>query len=180
MKKKTTENNNAEEQELKQEQEENTDENQHDQPDVEIQEAPSEEEVLSNKLLRLQADFLNYKNRTEKEKFTTYGGAVSDVIKDLLPVIDNLERALEVDKSQGDDFKKGIEMIYTQFYSILDKKGLKQIEALNKAFDHNVHYGVAFEAETEAEDGTVIEVFQKGYTVNDKVIRPSMVKIAKK
>lgn len=150
------------------------------QSDETKQEKSDEEESLHNKLVRLQADFLNYKNRTEKEKFSTYGNAVADVIKDLLPVLDNLERALETDKSDDNSFKDGIQMICTQFMGLLNKKGLKEIEALNKSFDHNVHYGVAFDAESEAEDETIIEVFQKGYMVNDKVIRPSMVKIAKK
>ena len=140
----------------------------------------AEEDSLHNKMLRLQADFLNYKNRTEKEKITTYGNAVADLIKDLLPVIDNLERAIEAEKSECDSFKEGVVMIYNQLHDILAKKGLKEIEALDKPFDHNVHYGVAFDSESEKEDGTVIEVFQKGYTVNDRVIRPSMVKIVKK
>lgn len=140
----------------------------------------AEEESLNNKLLRLQADFLNYKNRTEKEKFLTYGNAVSDVLNDLLPVLDNLERALSTDQSENNSFKDGIQMVYTQFVGILDKRGLKEIEALNKQFDHNLHYGVAFDCECEEEDGTIIEVLQKGYTVNDKVIRPAMVRIAKK
>jgi len=140
----------------------------------------AEEESLNNKLLRLQADFLNYKNRTEKEKTSTYCNAVADVINCLLPVVDNLERALATDTSVDNSFKNGIQMVYTQFIGILDKKGLKEIEALNKPFDHNVHYGVAYDDSSEEEDGTVIEVLQKGYAINDKVIRPSMVRIAKK
>lgn len=137
-------------------------------------------ENLNNKLLRLQADYLNYKNRTEKEKTATYCNAVADVIQDLLTVVDNLERALKTDTSIDNNFKDGVQMIYDQFVGILDKKGLREIEALHKPFDHNLHYGVAFDAGSEEEDGTVIEVFQKGYIVNNKVIRPSMVKIAKK
>lgn len=140
----------------------------------------AEEESLTTKLLRLQADFLNYKNRTEKEKTTTYGNAVSDVISCLLPVVDNLERALEADTSADNSFKDGVQMIYTQLMGILEKKGLKEIEALHKPFDHNIHYGVAFDDNSQEPDGTVIEVLQKGYTVNDRVIRPSMVRIAKK
>lgn len=153
--------------------------------EVQPEPTPGEEEKkaedeLHNKLLRLQADFLNYKSRTEKERITTYGNAVSDVIKDLLPVIDNLERAIEAEKSELGSFKEGVVMIYNQLHDILAKRGMKEIEAIDKPFDHNIHYGVAFDAESEKEDGTVIEVFQKGYTVNDRVIRPSMVKIVKK
>jgi molecular chaperone GrpE len=140
----------------------------------------AKEENLNNKLLRLQADFLNYKNRTEKDKFSTYGNAVSDVIKDLLPVLDNLERAIEAEESEDNSFKDGVKMIYTQFVGLLNKRGLKEIEAMGKQFDYNVHYGVSFDSESKEEDGTIIEVLQKGYTVSDKVIRPSMVRIAKK
>lgn len=137
-------------------------------------------EAVNNRLLRLQADFLNFKARTEKEKLTTYGDAVSDVICNLLPVIDNLERAIAANNSENDSFKEGVAMVYNQLMGILDKKGLKEIEALHKPFDHNLHNGVAFEESDEYEDGTVIDVLQKGYTVNDKLIRPSMVRISKK
>lgn len=140
----------------------------------------AEVEILNNRLLRLQADFLNYKSRTEKEKIATYGNAISDVILELLPVVDNLERALAADKSETDTFKDGVQMVYTQLSGILNKKGLKEVDALHKQFDHNVHYGVAFEASDDYEDGTIIDVLQKGYTINDKLIRPAMVRICKK
>lgn len=136
-------------------------------------------EQLNNKLLRLQADFLNYRARTEKEKITTYSNAVSDILLDLLPVVDNLERALSAENSEGSSFKKGVQMVYDQFMGILNKKGLKEVDSLHKPFDHNVHYGVGFEANEEYDDGIIIDVLQKGYTVNDKCIRPSMVRIVK-
>jgi molecular chaperone GrpE len=139
----------------------------------------AEEENLQNKLVRLQADFLNYKARTEKEKTAAYGNAAADVVKDLLEVVDNLERAITAEANVS-SLKEGVQMVYTQFMGILNKKGLKEIDALNKPFDANIHYGVAFDSECDAEDNTVIEVFQKGYTFNERVIRPSMVKIAKK
>jgi molecular chaperone GrpE len=139
-----------------------------------------EVEILNNRLLRLQADFLNYKSRTEKEKLSSYSNAVSDMILDLLPVVDNLERALNTDKSENNTFKEGVQMVYTQLIGILDKKGLKEVESLHKQFDHNVHYGVAFEASDEFEDGIILDVLQKGYTVNDKLVRPAMVRICRK
>lgn len=147
----------------------------------EAEETKNSEELeqLNNKLVRLQADFLNYKARTEKEKITTYSNAVSDLMLDMLPVVDNLERALSADNSEGSSFKEGVQMVYDQFMSILNKKGLKEVECLHKPFDHNVHYGVGFEANEEYDDGIIIDVLQKGYTVNDKCIRPSMVRIAK-
>ena len=142
--------------------------------------AQTEIKNLNDRLLRLQADFLNYKARTEKEKTSTYSSAVSDFVLDLLPVVDNLERAIATDTSETDSFKEGVMMVYNQLMGILDKKGLKEVEALHKPFDHNVHYGVAFEASDEYEDGTVIDVLQKGYAVNEKCIRPAMVRICKK
>jgi molecular chaperone GrpE len=146
----------------------------------EIKKKNEEIEALNNRLLRLQADYLNYKARTEKEKLTTYGDAVADVICNLLPVIDNLERAIAAEKSETDNFKEGVVMVYNQLMGILGKKGLKEIEALHKPFDHNLHYGVAFEECEEYDDGIIIDVLQKGYTVNDKLIRPAMVRICKK
>ncbi|WP_313342910.1 nucleotide exchange factor GrpE [Sedimentibacter sp.] len=137
-------------------------------------------EQLNNKLVRLQADFLNYKARTEKEKISTYSNTVSDFILDLLPVADNLERALSAENSEGSSFKEGVQMVYDQFMSILNKKGLKEIEALHKPFDHNVHYGVGFEDNDKYDDGIIIDVLQKGYTVKDKCIRPSMVRICRR
>ncbi|HHZ02007.1 MAG TPA: nucleotide exchange factor GrpE [Tissierellia bacterium] len=148
---------------------------------TETDEEKSEDlESLKNRMLRLQADFLNYKNRTEKEKLSTYNDAVSAVIKDLLPVIDNLERAIAADDSENNNYKEGVIMVYNQLMETLKKKGLEEIEALHKPFDHNLHYGVAFEECEEYEDGTVIEVLQKGYTVKDRLIRPAMVRICRK
>lgn len=152
----------------------------HETEDEEIKRKNEEIETLNNRLLRLQADHLNYKTRTEKEKVTTYGDAVSGVICDLLPVIDNLERAIDADTQESDSFKEGVVMVYNQLMGILDKKGLKEVEALHKPFDHNLHYGVAFEECEEYDDGIIIDVLQKGYTVNDKLIRPAMVRICKK
>jgi molecular chaperone GrpE len=141
--------------------------------------AQAEIKNLNDRLLRLQADFLNYKARTEKEKTSTYSNAVADVMLDMLPVVDNLERAIAADKTETDSFKEGVVMVYNQLMGILNKKGLKEVEALHKPFDHNVHYGVGYEASDEFEDGIIIDVLQKGYTFNDKCIRPAMVRIAK-
>ena len=146
----------------------------------EIKKKNEEIESLNNRLLRLQADFLNFKNRTEKEKLSSYSDAAAGVICELLPVIDNLERAIDADKSETDNFKEGVVMVYNQLMGILNKKGLKEIEALHKPFDHNLHYGVAFEESEDFDDGIIIDVLQKGYTVNDKMIRPAMVRICKK
>lgn len=146
----------------------------------EIARLNGEIENLNNKLVRLQADFLNYKNRTEKEKTATYNNAVADLLTEILPVVDNFERAIETTSGDDANFRDGIKMIYNQFITILQKKGLTEVEALNSKFDPNLHFGVAFDSDSDKEEETVIEVFQKGYKVNDKVVRPSMVKIARK
>ena len=146
----------------------------------EIKKKNQEIETLNNRLLRLQADYLNLKDRTEREKLTIYGDSISAIICELLPVIDNLERAIAIDVSESDPFKEGVVMVYNQLMGILSKKGLKEIDALHKPFDHNLHYGVSYEESEEFDDGIVIDVLQKGYTVNDKLIRPSMVRICKK
>lgn len=150
----------------------------------EIEKIKSEYELVNNKLLRLQADFLNYKERTTKEKFATYSDAVADVIKEILPILDNFERAIlsvkETDSEDVKNFNKGISMIYEQLINVLNKRGLNEIEALDKKFDPILHSGIATEVVEDKEEDTIIEVYQKGYTVKEKVIRPSMVKISKK
>jgi molecular chaperone GrpE len=139
-----------------------------------------EEEIddTTKKLLRLQADFLNYKNRAEKEKTRIYTLVLEDTLLEMLPILDNFERAMSAEHDNG-NFKDGIEMIFNQLKNTLEKKGLVEIDALGKKFDPNIHHAVASEEKKEAESEMVIEVFQKGYMINDKVIRPSMVKVSK-
>ncbi|KPU27925.1 hypothetical protein TR13x_00815 [Caloranaerobacter sp. TR13] len=138
-------------------------------------------EELNNRFLRLQADFLNYKKRVEKEKESIYAYASEELICQVLPVIDNFERALDSvnDSQKEDSFYKGIEMVYKQLLDILKKSGLEEIKAIGEKFDPNLHHGVAQEESSEHEEDTIIEVYQKGYKLKDKVIRPSMVKISK-
>ena len=133
---------------------------------------------LTQTIQRLQADFENYKRRTEGEKadFTQY--ACSNIILDLLSVLDNLELALK-HTSDKDDFVKGIELVYANLIDILHKKGLKPIKALKEPFDPIKHEAMMQEKSSEKE-GTVIEEFQKGYMLNEKVLRPSKVKVAKR
>ena len=126
--------------------------------------------------LRLMADFQNYKKRAEKEKKDLYAYANENIMGDLLNVIDNFERALEHDA--GDGFKEGIEMIFKQLTDVLEKSGLAEIPALGEEFDPNVHSAVMTEETEDYESGKVSGVMQKGYTLNGKVIRPAMVKVA--
>ncbi|MGN0713294.1 MAG: nucleotide exchange factor GrpE [Anaerovoracaceae bacterium] len=139
--------------------------------------ASAEEEALNVKYMRLMADFQNFKRRTEKEKSDIYAFANEKIISELLNVIDNFERAL-LHGAAGDSFAEGMNMIFKQLQGVLEKAGVKEIEALGLDFDPNFHNAVMTEDSTEYESGKVTEVLQKGYTLNSKVIRPSMVKVA--
>ena len=138
-------------------------------------EASKAEEEANAKLLRMMADFQNYKRRVEKEKKDLYSYANEKIVTDLLEVMDNFERALEQDAADG--FKEGMEMIFKQLGTVLEKSGLAEIPALGEDFDPNVHNAVMTEETDEYESGKVSGVMQKGYTLNGKVIRPSMVKV---
>ncbi|MGN0714382.1 MAG: nucleotide exchange factor GrpE [Anaerovoracaceae bacterium] len=145
--------------------------------DGEKKESSAEEEALNVKYMRLMADFQNFKRRTEKEKSDIYAFANEKIISELLNVIDNFERAL-LHGAAGDSFAEGMNMIFKQLQGVLEKAGVKEIEALGLDFDPNFHNAVMTEDSTEYESGKVTEVLQKGYTLNSKVIRPSMVKVA--
>lgn len=145
--------------------------------DIETEPEDKQLEEINNKLLRLQADFLNYKTRTEKEKIKYYNDAIEDLVCEMLPILDNFERALE-NLDSDENLSQGVEMILNQFINLLKKYNVEEIDALGRKFDPKLHHGVSSE-ESDKEEDTVIEVFQKGYKLKDKVIRPSMVKISK-
>ena len=134
------------------------------------------EEDGDAKYLRLMADFQNYKKRVEKEKKDLYSYANEKLVTELLAVLDNFERALAHEDS-GDGFKEGMEMIFKQLMDVLEKSGLAEIAALGEDFDPNFHNAVMTEETEEYESGKVSGVLQKGYSLNGKVIRPSMVKV---
>lgn len=137
-----------------------------------------EKQELTDRVKRLQADFDNFRRRTRQEKEELSAIVIQGMIKDLLPLLDNFERALAVEAAKdADGFKNGIEMIFKQFYSILEKNGLEKIEAAGQKFDPNFHEAIMRVADATKEDDTVAEELQCGYSVRGKVIRPSMVKV---
>ncbi len=138
--------------------------------------AEKKDKSFEEKYIRLMADFQNYKKRTEKEKSDIYAYGNEGLMIKLLDVIDNFERAIELE-SQDKKYSQGIEMIFKQLKDVLEKAGLNEIEALGKEFDHNLHNAVMTEDNSEYESGQVSGVMQKGYTLNGKVIRPTMVKV---
>jgi len=139
-----------------------------------------ENDELMNRYLRVQADFDNFRKRSRLEKEETIKLANAKLITDLLTVIDNLERALMVN---GDDanfqaLKQGVEMVYRELKQSLEKAGLKEMDAIGKPFDPNYHQAVMQEEKEGIEPNIVLEELMKGYLLNDKVIRPAMVKVS--
>ena len=133
-----------------------------------------------DKFVRLQAETDNFRKRLsrEKEEFSQY--ANERLFKELLPIFDNFERALEDPSSDIKSFKEGLEMILKQFSSFLKKEKVEPIEAIGKKFDPMIHEVLTSEESSENEENTIISQFVKGYTINNRVIRPSQVVISKK
>ena len=136
-----------------------------------------EEEALNVKYMRLMADFQNFKRRTEKEKSDIYAFANEKIVRELLDVIDNFERALAAGTG-GDKFLEGMEMILKQLQAVLERAGVAEIKCLGEDFDPNFHNAVMTEDSAEYESGKVTAVLQKGYILNSRVVRPAMVKVA--
>jgi molecular chaperone GrpE len=137
-------------------------------------------EEYFNMLQRTAAEFDNFKKRTAKEKEALYLDATSDVVAEFLPVVDNIERAIQAASSVANDnpLKEGVELIYRQFKDVMKKLNVEAIEAVGKEFDPNLHNAVSHVDDEEYGENVVVEEFQKGYIIKDKVIRYSMVKVA--
>lgn len=129
-----------------------------------------------DKMKRLQADFENFRRRTGKEKEELSAVVTQMMMKDMLPLLDNFERALSA-PSEGEAFKTGIDMIYKQFVAALKEHGLEYIDVSEAKFDPNYHQAVMRVQDPEKEDDTIAAELQKGYMVKGKVIRPSMVQV---
>jgi molecular chaperone GrpE len=136
-----------------------------------------EAEESKNRYLRTLADFENYRKRTEREKQDYRKYAVAELVRDLLPVLDNFDRALE-HAEEGDDFHKGVSLIYKQLYDALQRHGLKPIDEAGVHFDPNIHEAVVREEDPSVPAYTVTAILQKGYFLHDKLLRPAMVKVA--
>lgn len=132
---------------------------------------------LMDKFMRLQADFANYKRRTEAQKTEYVELGVKKIVNDLLPVLDNFERALD-SIEEKDSTYDGILMIKNQLTDVLKKEGIVEMKALGEEFDPTYHHAVLTEDSDEYDSGYVIEVLQKGYLINDKTLRPAMVKVS--
>ncbi|CAM3439143.1 nucleotide exchange factor GrpE [Marinicrinis lubricantis] len=145
-----------------------------------IEELKKTIEEQQNRILRMQAEFDNFRRRTrqEKEEFAKYASV--KLIEQLLPVLDNFERALDSSKNTQDfeSLAKGIEMVFRQMSQVMDQEGLTPIHAVGQPFNPEVHEAVMKVQSDEHEEGIVVEELQRGYTLHGKVIRPSMVKVS--
>lgn len=138
------------------------------------------EEQESERYMRLMAEFQNFKRRAAREKSDIHAYANEKIIGELLPVLDNFERALSTKSDDVEGYAKGMELIFTQLKTALEHAGLAEIPAMGEEFDPNVHNAVMTEDVEDIEDNHISKVLQKGYKLNDKVIRPSMVAVVRK
>jgi molecular chaperone GrpE len=137
----------------------------------------TERDELKELLLRRQAEFDNYRKRTERERSEYLQYAGMELVRDMLPILDDFDRALKAECGSP-DYARGIEMIYSRMYETLKKMGLEPIEATGKSFDPHMHQAVERVETKDAPDGTILAEFQRGYMFKGKMLRPSMVKVA--
>jgi molecular chaperone GrpE len=126
---------------------------------------------------RAQAEFINYKNRVQRDRELDYASMKGDIIKKVLPVLDDLERSL-AHRPDNSPWVNGMELIARKFQNILEAEGVKRIEAKGQPFDPNFHEAISSEPHDDVESGHVIEVVQNGYMLGERVIRPAMVRVA--
>lgn len=143
-----------------------------------VQKEKTEETADRARLIRLQADFENFKKRTEKDRQDTIKYANEKLILKLVDVVDNFHRALETERKEKDSFYEGMELIFAQLTDVLKEEGLEAIDPTGEAFDPNFHDAVLSEESEEVPSGHVIETMRKGYTLKGRLIRPAMVKVA--
>ncbi|MFL7867705.1 MAG: nucleotide exchange factor GrpE [Anaerolineales bacterium] len=126
---------------------------------------------------RAQAEFINYKNRVQRDREMDYRSMKADIIRKMLPVLDDMQRAL-ANRPDGDSWASGMELIVRKFQNILDAEGVKRIEAAGQPFDPNFHEAISSEPNEDVESGHVIEVVENGYMLGERVIRPARVRVA--
>jgi len=135
------------------------------------------QDEYKNRYIRAVADFENFRKRTERDKADFSRYATASVLRDMLPVLDNFDRALD-HAEQGDDFHKGVLLIYKQLFDVLQRHGLKPIDEAGVPFDPNIHEAVVRDEDPSVPSQTVVSILQKGYFLHDRLLRPALVKVA--
>jgi molecular chaperone GrpE len=139
-----------------------------------------ERDEYYDRLLRLTAEFDNYRKRVERERRDTSERTVASVLEELLPIVDDFERALQVEAgTDAEAYRKGVEIIHRQLMDLLSRRGVTPVEALGADFDPHLHQAVATEASETARDGEVVAELRRGYKLGDRLLRPARVKVAK-
>ncbi len=146
-----------------------------------LAELKREKDSLQDRLLRTAAEFDNYRKRVERDRREQAEAAVADALQELLPIIDNLELALNAPAGSEADssYRKGVELIHQQMLELLRKRGAKPIAAVGAQFDPRIHQAVVHEASPNHKEGEVIEELRRGYMLGDRLLRASLVKVAK-
>ena len=138
-----------------------------------------ERDECYERLIRTTADFDNYRKRTDRERRELTEHAAMDLLTDLLPLVDDFERALAADAKDGDAYRRGVEIIHKQLLDLMVKRGVSPIDALGTNFDPTLHQAVVHEPSASHRDGEIMEELRRGYTLRDRLLRASMVKVAK-
>lgn len=147
-------------------------------PDA-LAELRREKDALQDRLLRTAAEFDNYRKRVERERREAAEYAGADILTDLLPIVDDLDRALQVPAGgDADSYRRGVELIHRQMLDLLRRRGVKPIEALGAMFDPRLHEAVMQESSPAHRDGEVIAELRRGYTLGERLLRPAAVKVA--
>ena len=149
-------------------------------PESPLETLRREKDALQDRLLRTAAEFDNYRKRVERDRREQAEALTADALSDLLPIIDDLERALKAPSGGDvDAFRKGVELIHRQMTELLRKRGVKTIDAVGADFDPRYHQAVVQESSPDHREGEVMEEFARGYVLGDRLLRPAMVKVAK-
>jgi molecular chaperone GrpE len=140
-----------------------------------------ERDDFRDRWMRKSAEFDNYRKRTERERVQLSEAAAADLIEELLPLVDDMDRALKADAGQDgvDAIRRGVELIHKQLLETLQKRGVKPIDSLGADFDPHYHMAVAHEPADGHREGEIVEEFRRGYMLGDRLLRPAMVKVAK-
>jgi molecular chaperone GrpE len=149
-------------------------------PDSPLETLRREKDAVQDRLLRTAAEFDNYRKRVERDRREQAVAVTADALSDLLPIVDDLERALKAPSGgDADAFRKGVELIHRQMTELLRKRGVKTIDAVGADFDPRYHQAVVQESSPDHREGEVMEEFARGYMLGDRLLRPAMVKVAK-